>query len=75
VSDPIRMFAARLHDGRGLVACLEPVRLVFASLFETGGATLGCGRPRTFFVAPRAAVRGPRIGRRTELGTESAWAR
>src|SRR5437773_644703 len=58
--DPQRTIAARLHGGRGLVACLEPVRLVFTRLFETGGAALGCGRPRTSSLATRAASCGPR---------------
>ena len=50
--------ATRHLDGRGSVACLEPVWLVFAGLFEIGGAALGCGRPRTSSGAVAAAPSG-----------------
>jgi len=60
VRDENSRVATSLDGGRGLVACLEPVRLVSSCLFEAVGATLGCGRPRTRLVAAGAAGGGPR---------------
>ena len=63
-------------SGRGLVACLEPGRLVFVRLFEAIGSTLGCSRPRTLFATgPKRAMALPDRGDRLRAADRSQGGR